>query len=113
MDKDNKIIVFQNRKIRRIWYDDEWYFSIVDVVGVLTDSISPTAYWRKLKQRLKEEGNETVTNCHALKMLSQDGKIAKNARISLEKKTKKKIITKNNYLNEPEKQKRLKGSNNK
>lgn len=52
----------------------EWYFSIVDVVAVLTDSADPTAYWRKLKQRLKAEGNETVTNCHALKMRAADGK---------------------------------------
>ena len=52
----------------------EWYFSIADVVGVLTDSVDPTAYWRKLKQRLKAEGNETVTNCHGLKMTAPDGK---------------------------------------
>ncbi len=55
---------------------EEWYFSIVDVVGVLTDSVDPTAYWRKLKQRLKAEGNETVTNCHGLKMTAPDGKNA-------------------------------------
>ena len=58
--------------------DDEqekWYFSIVDVCGALTDSKDPTAYWRKLKQRLKEEGNETVTNCHALKLRAADGKM--------------------------------------
>jgi hypothetical protein len=53
---------------------EEWYFSIVDVVAVLTESIDPSAYWRKLKQRLREEGNETVTNCHSLKMLAPDGK---------------------------------------
>ena len=48
---------------------------MVDVVAALTDSVSPTAYWRKLKQRLKEEGNETVTNCHGLKMIAPDGKM--------------------------------------
>ena len=54
---------------------EQWYFSIVDVVSVLTDSVDATAYWRKLKQRLKEEGNETVTNCHGLKMKATDGKM--------------------------------------
>ena len=75
MDKDKALVVFENKDIRRIWHEEQWYFSVVDVVGVLTDSAAPTAYWRKLKQRLKKEGNETVTNCHALKMLSQDGKM--------------------------------------
>ena len=55
--------------------EEDWYFSVVDVVEVLTDSVDPTAYWRKLKQRLKQEGNETVTNCHGLKMLAADGKM--------------------------------------
>lgn len=54
---------------------EKWYFSIVDVVEILTDSLDPQAYWRKLKQRLKAEGNETVTNCHGLKMLARDGKM--------------------------------------
>ena len=75
MNQD-KIQLFDNQPIRTAWDEEneEWYFSIVDVVGALTESKSPTAYWRKLKQRLKDEGNETVTNCHGLKMLSQDGK---------------------------------------
>ena len=70
------IQLFENQKIRVAWdaEQEEWYFSIVDVVGVLTDSSDPTAYWRKLKQRLKAEGNESVTNCHALKMQAADGK---------------------------------------
>ncbi len=72
---NNKLVVFQDKKIRRIWHNEEWYFSIVDIIAVLTESVDPTAYWRKLKQRLKEEGNETVTNCHALKMLALDGKM--------------------------------------
>ena len=70
-----KLLVEKN--IRTVWDDKEekWYFSIVDVVNVLTDSKDPTAYWRKLKQRLKEEGNETVTNCHGLKLKAADGKM--------------------------------------
>ena len=71
-----KIQLFENQRIRTAWDEEkeEWYFSIVDVVGVLTDSVDPTAYWRKLKQRLKADGNETVTNCHGLKMTAHDGK---------------------------------------
>ena len=71
-----KIQLFENQRIRTAWDEEkeEWYFSIVDVVGVLTDSVDSTAYWRKLKQRLKAEGNETVTNCHGLKMTAPDGK---------------------------------------
>ncbi len=71
------IKLFGEKNIRTVWDDKEekWYFSIVDVVSVLTDSKDPTAYWRKLKQRLKEEGNETVTNCHGLKLKAADGKM--------------------------------------
>ncbi len=71
------IKLFGEKNIRTVWDDKEekWYFSIVDVVNVLTDSKDPTAYWRKLKQRLKEEGNETVTNCHGLKLKAADGKM--------------------------------------
>ncbi len=73
---NDKVQLFENQPIRTAWIEDEeeWYYSIVDVVGVLAESKDPTSYWRKLKQRLKEEGNETVTNCHALKMTAQDGK---------------------------------------
>ena len=76
MEPNDKIQLFENQRIRTAWDEEkeEWYFSIVDVVGVLTDSVDPTAYWRKLKQRLKAEGNETVTNCHGLKMTAPDGK---------------------------------------
>jgi hypothetical protein len=72
----DKVQLFENQPIRTAWVEDEeeWYFSIVDVAGVLTESKDPTTYWRKLKQRLKEEGNETVTNCHALKMTAKDGR---------------------------------------
>jgi len=77
MTKETAIKLFNERQIRTHWDDEQekWYFSIVDVVGVLSESVDPQAYWRKLKQRLKEEGNETVTNCHALKMQAADGKM--------------------------------------
>jgi len=73
----NEIKLFESRHVRTAWSEteEEWYFSVVDVVSVLTESIDPAAYWRKLKQRLREEGNETVTNCHGLKMLAADGKM--------------------------------------
>lgn len=65
---NDKLQLFENQKIRTAWdpEQEEWYFSIVDTVAALTESKNPQAYWRKLKQRLKEEGNETVTNCHGL-----------------------------------------------
>ena len=77
MTKKQALQLFQNRKVRTAWDDQEekWYFSIIDVCDVLTDSKDATAYWRKLKQRLKAEGNETVTNCHALKLKAADGKM--------------------------------------
>ena len=77
MTKKHLIQLFEDRKVRTVWDEEQqkWYFSIVDVCGVLTDSKDPTAYWRKLKQRLKAEGNETVTNCHGLKMEAPDGKM--------------------------------------
>ena len=73
---DNKIQIFENQKIRTAWNEEreEWYFSVVDVISVLTDSKDGRKYWNKLKQRLKEEGNETVTNCHQLKLPAADGK---------------------------------------
>ena len=75
MDADKALVVFQGKKIRRVWHDEEWWFSVVDVCEVLTDSVDAGAYWRKLKQRLKEEGSEVVTNCHGLKLLAPDGKM--------------------------------------
>lgn len=77
MTKENQIQIFNDRKVRTVWDSDkeEWYFSIVDVVEVLTDSTDASAYWRKLKQRLKDDGNETVTNCHRLKLPAADGKM--------------------------------------
>ena len=77
MGTKEAIKLFEEKRVRTAWDDEQekWYFSIVDVVDVLTDSADPTAYWRKLKQRLKAEGNETVTNCHGLKMKALDGKM--------------------------------------
>ena len=75
--KKEAIKLFEERKVRTIWDDthEKWYFSIVDVVAILTDSSNPQTYWRVLKKRLKEEGNETVTNCNALKLKATDGKM--------------------------------------
>jgi len=75
--KKEAIKLFEERKVRTIWDDihEKWYFSIVDVVAILTDSSNPQTYWRVLKKRLKEEGNETVTNCNALKLKAADGKM--------------------------------------
>jgi hypothetical protein len=69
--------IFQDQQIRSHWDADNelWYFSIIDIIASLTGSIDPNAYWRKLKERLKKEGNETVTNCHSLKMMARDGKM--------------------------------------
>ena len=69
--------LFETKRIRSVWNEEEqqWYFSVVDVVGALTDIENPSAYWRKLKQRLIAEGNQTVTNCHGLKMEAQDGRM--------------------------------------
>ncbi len=77
MVKKNAIKLFGDDKIRTVWDDEkeEWYFSIVDVIAVLTESSNPQTYWRVLKKRLKEEGNESVTNCNALKMPAADGKM--------------------------------------
>lgn len=76
MQENGKLQMFENQPIRTAWDEEqeEWYFSVVDVVGALTESADPTAYWRKLKQRLKAEGNEAVTSCHGLKMKAADGK---------------------------------------
>ena len=76
MSENEQLQLFEDQPIRTAWDEnaEEWYFSIVDVITVLTDSKNPTAYWRKLKQRLKAEGNESVTNCHGLKLKGVDGK---------------------------------------
>lgn len=77
MKKENEIKIFEDRKLRSVWdaEQEKWYFSVVDVVGILTESPNPQVYWRVLKKRLKDEGNETVTNCNGLKMQAPDGKM--------------------------------------
>jgi len=79
MTQKNEIKIFDEKLVRTVWDDEleKWYFSIVDVVGVLTDSPNPNNYWKVLKNRLKKEGNESVTNCNQLKMQSSDGKFYK------------------------------------
>ena len=78
--KKEAIKLFEERKVRTIWDDthEKWYFSIVDVVAILADSkdlLTARKYWNKLKERLKKEGNETVSNCHQLKLEAADGKM--------------------------------------
>lgn len=77
MSENNAIKIFNDKQIRTAWNEDKetWYFSIVDVIRALTDSPNPQTYWRVLKKRLKDEGNETVTNCNGLKMPAADGKM--------------------------------------
>ena len=79
MTKFNQIKLFEEKKVRAVYDDAEekWYFSVVDVVAVLTDSPNPRNYWKVLKHRLKNEGNETVTNCNQLKLQAEDGKMRK------------------------------------
>ena len=80
MDQKNNdekaLVIFQGKAIRRRWLDDEWWYSVIDVIGVLTESSDPRNYWKVLKHRLNNEGgNETVTNCNQLKMPAEDGKL--------------------------------------
>ena len=77
MAEQNEIQLFDGKQVRYVWDEEQekYFFSVVDVIQVLTDSLDAAAYWRKLKQRLKEEGNETVTNCHTLKFPAADGKL--------------------------------------
>ena len=77
MTKKQAIQLFEEKKVRTVWDNqaEKWYFSMVDVVEVLTESSNPQTYWRVLKNRLKKEGNETVTNCHGFKLQAADGKM--------------------------------------
>ncbi|MFH0700870.1 MAG: Bro-N domain-containing protein [Candidatus Woesearchaeota archaeon] len=73
---DKALVVFEGKKIRRVWYKERWWFSVVDIVGILSESEAPRNYWKVLKHRLTQEGaNETVTNCNQLKLLAEDGKL--------------------------------------
>lgn len=84
MSKENAIKIFEQKQVRTHWDEEKelWYISVIDVIEILTDSIDLQAYWRKLKQRLKEEGNQTVTNLHGLKMLTKDGKMRLTDKLS-------------------------------
>jgi hypothetical protein len=77
MKKENEIKIFEDKKVRTLWDADreKWYLAIADVIAALTNSPNPQVYWRVMKKRLKDEGNETVTNCNALKMQAPDGKM--------------------------------------
>ncbi|MFW5852994.1 MAG: Bro-N domain-containing protein [Nanoarchaeota archaeon] len=75
MQDKNKLVVFQDKKIRRIWHNEEWYFSVIDVVEVLTDSNNPRNYWSMLKKRDQDAGIELSTSCVQLKMTAPDGKL--------------------------------------
>lgn len=78
--KKEAVELFEERKVRSVWDDqnEKWYFSIVDIVAILTDNkdfLTARKYWNKLKERLKKEGNETVSNCHQLKLQAANGKM--------------------------------------
>ena len=75
MSKETAIVLFKESPIRRTWHQEEWWFSVVDICAVLTDSPDAGAYWRKLKQRLVQEESEVVTFCHGLKVKAPDGKM--------------------------------------
>src|SRR4051794_12639524 len=74
MNQDTAVVLFKEKAIRRTWHNEEWWFSVVDICAVLTDSLDAGAYWRKLKQRLIQEGSQVVTICHGLKLPAADGK---------------------------------------
>ncbi len=100
MTKETAIKLFQDQRVRVHWDNDQekWYFSIIDVVGVLTDSENPRKYWSVLKTRLKKEGSEVATNCSRLKLLAIDGKmritdVAGGARQDLEKKLGESVVS--------------------
>ena len=78
-NQSNKLVVFQSKKIRRMWHEDQWYYSVVDIVAALTDSTNPCDYWYKMKIRVQEEdGFEPSTVCRQLKMEASDGKMMIN-----------------------------------
>ena len=77
MKQNDSLKIFEQKQVRSIWNEDEekWYFSVVDTIAILSESPNPQVYWRVLKKRLKDEGNETVTNCNGVKMVAPDGKM--------------------------------------
>ncbi len=77
MNSKDAMVVFQGKGIRRVWYDEQWYFSVVDIVAILTESKDSRNYWKVLKHRLNQEGCEVVTKCNRLKLMASDGKYYK------------------------------------
>ena len=76
MNANNSIAIFESKKIRRIWHEEDWWFSVVDVVGALTDSLDPKDYWYKMKIRVRmDDGFELSTICRQLKQIAEDGKL--------------------------------------
>lgn len=102
------ITLFEEKQVRRAWEQatGKWYFAIVDVIAVLTDSANPQVYWRVMKKRLADEGGESVTKCNALRLIEADGTIAGNARRELEAQSGTRIATRKNFKTLPESQTR-------
>ena len=101
MEDKFAIQLFEGNKVRVVWDEEQekYFFSVVDIIQVLTDSVDGRKYWNKLKQRLNEEGNETVTNCHQLKLPAADGKkrltdVAREARETMEKRLGRSVVSK-------------------
>ena len=84
MQEKNEIAIFKNRKVRRLWHNEDWWFSVVDVVGALTDSDRPRNYWNMVKVREKESGVELYTICVQLKLIAEDGKFRETDCANLE-----------------------------
>jgi hypothetical protein len=101
MEQKDAIKIFEDKKVRALWDEEEekWYISVIDVIAVLTDSPNPQVYWRVMKKRLKDEANETVTNCTGLKMQAPDGKMRMTDVADTE--AKKTFETKRYYLTAP------------
>ncbi len=87
--KTDCVKIFEDKNICTVWdsENEKWFISVVDVISVLTESIDTNVHWRKLKQRLKAEGNQTVTNCHGLKMPAQNGKMRKTDKTMINRNT--------------------------
>ena len=84
MESNNHLAVFEGKNIRKTWYNNEWWFSVVDIAGILSESPDPRNYWKVLKYRLNEEGSEVVTFCNQLKLIAEDGKLRETDCINTE-----------------------------
>ncbi len=110
MEIPKSLVVFQGKGIRRTWFNEEWWFSVVDIIGILSESADPRNYWKVLKHRLIEEGSEVVTDCNQLKLPAADGKYYDSDYATV--KTLFRIIQaipspKENYLSEPQQKRKL------